>query len=315
MTTSNSKTDTSQEGHTAAQKSIEPTLFRDLIMLAKPRIITLLVITCLAAMFVATRGNLDLISTALVFWTCAGLALSAAGANMVNMWYDGDIDALMTRTRKRPVPQGRMAGKTVLLLGIVLGVVAFALLWLSVNLLTALMAAAGYLFYVFIYTMLLKRRTVQNIVIGGAAGAFPPLVGWAAVQNSVSEPTAWLLFAVIFFWTPPHFWALALYKCADYTKAGVPMLPVVRGERETKLQILYYLLILIPITLGLGLFEPAFGGIYLITACVLGAVWFYKAIKLWQEEGAARAPDVFKFSLYYLAVLFLAMAVDTFFLL
>ena len=292
-----------------------PGLVRDLLQLAKPRIITLLVITCLAAMFVATRGNMALISLPLVFWTCLGLSLSAAGANMVNMWYDADIDAVMKRTHKRPVPQGRMTGRTVLLLGIALGVAAFMLLWGTVNLLTAAMAGAGYLFYVFIYTMLLKRRTVQNIVIGGAAGAFPPLVGWAAVQNTVTDPTAWLLFAVIFFWTPPHFWALALYKCADYTKAGVPMLPVIHGERETKLQILYYLLILIPITLGLGVFEPAFGAIYLLTALFLGAVWFYKSLRLWREPGTTLAPDAFKFSLYYLAVLFLAMAVDTFVLL
>ena len=293
----------------------QPSLFRDLIMLAKPRIITLLVITCFGAMFVATRGNMALISLPLVFWTCFGLGLSAAGANMVNMWYDADIDAVMKRTQNRPVPRGRMKAGTVLMMGILLGIVAFLLLWATVNLLTALMAAAGYLFYVFIYTMFLKRRTVQNIVIGGAAGAFPPLVGWAAVQNSVADPTAWFLFAVIFFWTPPHFWALALYKCADYTKAGIPMLPVIRGERETKLQILYYLLILIPITLGLGVFEPAFGAIYMLTALFLGAVWFYKSLSLWREPGTALAPDAFKFSLYYLAVLFLAMAVDTFVLL
>ena len=292
-----------------------PTLTRDLIMLAKPRIITLLVITCFGAMFVATRGNLALISLPLIFWTCLGLAISAAGANMVNMWYDQDIDALMKRTQKRPVPQGRMSGHVVLALGIALGLAAFLLLWATVNILTATMAAAGYLFYVFIYTMFLKRRTVQNIVIGGAAGAFPPLVGWAAVQNTVADPTAWFLFAVIFFWTPPHFWALALYKCADYTKAGIPMLPVVRGERETKLQILYYLLILIPITLGLGLFEPAFGIIYMATAVVLGLAWLYKSIQLWRDDHIALAPEVFKFSLYYLALLFLAMAVDTFVLL
>ena len=288
---------------------------RDIIMLAKPRIITLLVITCFGAMFVATRGNMALMSLPLVFWTCFGLGLSAAGANMVNMWYDADIDAVMKRTQKRPIPQGRMKAKNVLALGITLGIAAFLLLWGTVNLLTALMAAAGYLFYVFIYTMLLKRRTVQNIVIGGAAGAFPPLVGWAAVQNTVADPTAWFLFAVIFFWTPPHFWALALYKCADYTKAGIPMLPVIHGERETKLQILYYLLVLIPITLGLGIFEPAFGVIYMATALVLGAAWVFKALQLWREEGISHAPEVFKFSLYYLAFLFLAMAVDTFVLL
>lgn len=287
-------------------------LFKDIIMLSKPRIVTLLVITCLGAMFVATRGNMALISASLIFWTCLGLGLSAAGANMINMWYDRDIDVIMKRTQKRPIPQGRMQPRTVLWLGICFGVGAFLLLWDKVNLLTAAMAASGYLFYVFIYTMILKRRTVQNIVIGGAAGAFPPLVGWAAVQNSVADPTAWFLFAVIFFWTPPHFWALALYKCADYTKAGIPMLPVVHGNRETKLQIIYYLLILIPITLGLGFFEPTFGGVYLCMATFLGLMWLYKATKLWREDNITHAPDVFKFSLFYLTWLFAVMVVEVF---
>ncbi len=287
------------------------TLFSDVIALSKPRIVLLLVITCLGAMFVATHGNTDLISVAVVFWTCSGLAISAAGANMVNMWYDRDIDAIMERTKKRPIPQGRMQPRTVLALGIIFGISAFLLLWATVNLLTAAMAAAGYLFYVFIYTMYLKRRTVHNIVIGGAAGAFPPLVGWAAIQGTL-DPTAWLLFAIIFFWTPPHFWALALYKCIDYTKAGIPMLPVVHGERETKLQIVYYLLVLIPITLSAFMFEPSFGVIYLTTASILAIVWLYKAVRLLFANNIKRAPDVFKYSLYYLAILFTAMVVDTF---
>lgn len=288
-----------------------PQLARDIIALSKPRIILLLVITCLGAMFVATRGNMYLISFPLAFWTCLGLALSAAGANMVNMWYDRDIDAVMSRTIKRPLPQGRLHPLFVLGLGGVLGVSAFILLWCTVNLLTALMAASGYLFYVFIYTMFLKRRTVQNIVIGGAAGAFPPLVGWAAVQNSL-DPTAWFMFAVIFFWTPPHFWALALYKCKDYTKAGVPMLPVVKGDDVTKRQMMIYLLILVGITLSAILFEPTFSMIYLLSAFALGGIWIYKTFRLMRADDVAYAPDVFKFSLYYLALLFLAMVVDTF---
>ncbi|MBA44453.1 MAG: protoheme IX farnesyltransferase [Magnetococcales bacterium] len=288
-----------------------PQLARDIIALSKPRIILLLVITCLGAMFVATRGNMYLISFPLAFWTCLGLALSAAGANMVNMWYDRDIDAVMSRTQRRPLPQGRLHPLFVLGLGGVLGVSAFMLLWCTVNLLTALMAASGYLFYVFIYTMFLKRRTVQNIVIGGAAGAFPPLVGWAAVQNSL-DPTAWFMFAVIFFWTPPHFWALALYKCKDYTKAGVPMLPVVKGDEVTKRQMMFYLLILVSLTLSAVLFEPTFGMIYFLSAFVLGGIWIFKTFRLMRADDIAFAPDVFKFSLYYLAFLFLAMVVDTF---
>ena len=288
-----------------------PQFARDIIALAKPRIILLLVITCLGAMFVATRGNLDLISTPLAFWTCLGLALSAAGANMVNMWYDRDIDAIMSRTQKRPLPQGRLHPLFVLGLGIACGAGAFFLLWHMVNLLTAQMAAAGYLFYVFIYTMLLKRRTVQNIVIGGAAGAFPPLVGWAAVQNSL-DPTAWFMFAVIFFWTPPHFWALALYKCKDYTNAGIPMLPVVKGDDVTKRQMMFYLMILVSITLSAVLFEPTFGLIYFLSAFVLGCIWTFKTFRLMRADDIAYAPDVFKFSLYYLALLFAVMVIDTF---
>ena len=285
--------------------------WRDIVMLAKPRIIALLVITCMGAMAVATRGNTDLLTPLNMLWTALGLSLSAAGANMVNMWYDRDIDAVMTRTQKRPLPQGRMHPLFVLGLGIVLGVTAFVLLWQQVNLLTACMAGSGYLFYVFIYTMLLKRRTVQNIVIGGAAGAFPPLVGWAAVQNDISfVPMA--MFAIIFLWTPPHFWALALQKNADYTRAGVPMLPVVKGEAETKVQILYYMLALIPVTLAVPLFEPNFGLIYLLSAAVLGGMWLYKGVRLLREDGITCAAEVFRFSLSYLALLFLAMLVDTF---
>lgn len=285
---------------------------RDIIALSKPRIITLLVITCLGAMFVATGGNMALISWQLIGWTCLGLALSAAGANMVNMWYDRDIDAVMARTQKRPLPQGRLHPLFVLGLGILLGAGAFFMLWYTVNLLTAQMAAAGYLFYVLIYTMLLKRRTVQNIVIGGAAGAFPPLVGWAAVQNSL-DPAAWLMFAVIFFWTPPHFWALALYKCKDYTKANIPMLPVIKGNDVTKRQMMFYLLILISLTLSAVLLnKPAFEMIYFLSAFILGGIWLYKTHRLLRSDGIEHAPDVFKFSLYYLALLFLAMVIDTF---
>ena len=287
------------------------TLLGDLLLLAKPRIILLLVITCVGAMFVATEGNLYLIDAHTVFWGTFGLALSAAGANMVNMWYDRDIDIIMERTRKRPLPQGRMHPLFVLGLGIVLGIGSALLLWWQVNLLTAEMAAAGYLFYVLIYTFLLKRRTVQNIVIGGAAGAFPPLVGWAAVQGHL-DWLPWGMFLIIFLWTPPHFWALALKKCADYTHAGVPMMPVVRGDAETKAQIVYYLLLLVPVTLALPLVGRSLGMIYFLTALVLGAIWLYKALRLMYAPDNELAMDCFKFSLTYLALLFGAMVLDTF---
>ena len=230
---------------------------------------------------------------------------------MINMWYDHDIDKIMERTKNRPIPAGRIQRNTALYLGIFLGAFSTLLLGFLVNWIAALMALSGYLFYVFIYTMFLKRRTSQNIVIGGAAGAFPPLVGWAAVQGDVNSLVPWLMFAVIFFWTPPHFWALALRKCKDYTKAGVPMLPVVKGDAETKIQMLYYMLILIPVSLAFGLFAP-FGFIYLITAVILGGIWLYKIVKLMYAEDNDRALDVFMFSLYYLSILFTAMVVDTF---
>ncbi len=297
--------------HSPARLASLRAVLRDVVMLMKPRIILLLVITCLCAMFVATNGNLDLLSAHLVLWTCLGLALSAGGANMVNMWYDRDIDAVMERTKRRPLPGGRMHPLTVLALGVVLGIGSFVLLWGTVNFLTAAMAASGYLFYVLVYTFYLKRRTVQNIVIGGAAGAFPPLVGWAAVQDSLAL-MPWAMFLIIFLWTPPHFWALALRKNADYTRAGVPMMPVIRGEAETKAQIVYYMLILIPVTVGVVAFHPMLGWVYGLSALGLGAVWLYKGVRLMYTDGTDRAMDVFTFSLYYLALLFAAMVLDTF---
>jgi protoheme IX farnesyltransferase len=300
---------TGEEGN--FHKTHSSGFIRDIIQLMKPRIIVLLVITCAGAMLVATKGNIDLLSAQTFIWTCIGLSLSAGGANMINMWYDHDIDKVMQRTKDRPIPAGRLSRNTSLYWGIFLGIFSTALLWLLVNDVAALMALSGYLFYVFIYTMLLKRRTAQNIVIGGAAGAFPPLVGWAAVQGNVFDLVPWLMFAVIFFWTPPHFWALALKKCQDYTKVGIPMLPVVKGDTETKLQIVYYMLVLLPVVLAFGLFAP-FGFIYLTSAVILSAIWLYKAIRLMYAEDNELAMDVFMFSLYYLALLFLAMVVDTF---
>ncbi|MDD9911780.1 MAG: heme o synthase [Alphaproteobacteria bacterium] len=291
-------------------------VIKDVFQLGKPKIIVLLAITCVAGYLVATRGNTDLINLSTLWWSTFGLCLSAMGANTINMWWDRDIDCVMKRTQTRPLPSRRMQPNTVLALGIAEGILAFVLLWGTVNLWTALMAASGYLFYVLVYTMLLKRRTVQNIVIGGAAGAFPPLVGWAAVQGDVSSPIPWVMFAIIFFWTPPHFWALALMANKDYAKAGIPMLPVIKGVAETKVQIMYYLLILIPITLTLGLFAP-FGFLYLSMAAALGAWWLWLVRKLllagdMETVDFPLTKKCFMFSVYYLAALFFIMVLDTF---
>lgn len=292
-------------------------LARDLITLVKPRIILLLAITSVCGALVAVKGNLDLLhlATPAILWGTLGLILSAGGANAVNMWFDRDIDPLMNRTKNRPLPAGRMQPRTVLAIGITL-ILLGGLTAACANLLTAAMALSGALFYVFIYTMLLKRNTVQNIVIGGAAGAFPPLVGWASVQNDISSPLPWLMFAIIFLWTPPHFWALALMTNADYTRARIPMYPVVHGEPATRLAIVRYLTILIPVTLLGGLFAPL-GWLYTFTALGLAAWWGWSAWQLLhasQTTAQKRAPAqlVFTRSLYYLALVFLAMVIDSF---
>ena len=216
-------------------------MVRDYVLLTKPRIVVLLLITGFAAMWVAAGGPPP---PGVTVVTMVGLAMSCGAANAINMWYDRDIDAIMTRTQRRPLPAGRLTPAQALRFGVVTGVLSFLVL-LTVNLLTALLATAGLLFYVLVYTMWLKRSTVHNIVIGGAAGAAPPLVGWAAVTGRL-DWAALVMFLVVFVWTPPHFWALALFRGEDYERAGVPMLPVVRGERAAKWQILFYSLLLIP---------------------------------------------------------------------
>src|SRR5207248_2726947 len=238
----------------------------DYVSLAKPRIIPLLLITALGGMMMAERGWP---STGLVVLTLLGGALAAAGAGAINCWIDRDLDGAMLRTRRRPLPDGRIAPSHALLFGIALGLAAFVLLAFWVNVLTATLAISGLLFYVFVYTLWLKRWTVQNIVIGGAAGAVPPVVGWAAVTHRV-DLTAIYLFAVIFLWTPPHFWALALRLKGDYARAHVPMLPVVRGEAVARRQILFYTLVLVAVTLAVVV-TGALGLLYLAGAAVLGS--------------------------------------------
>jgi heme o synthase len=276
--------------------------------LTKPRIIELLLITTVPTMFLAKRG---LPSPWLVTTTLLGGSLSAASANVINCYLDRDIDAAMRRTRRRPLPTHQVAPLDALRFGLVLGVAGFVWLWATVNLLSAALATGAILFYVFVYTIGLKRRSTQNIVIGGAAGAVPVLVGWAAVTGRIEVP-ALVLFAIIFYWTPPHFWALSLRYKDDYEAAGVPMLPVVRGAKETSHQILYYTLLLVSVTL---LLYPAgrMGIIYLVTAVVLGAAFVWRAAGLWREVSGKRAIRLFSFSNQYLALLFLAMAVDAVF--
>jgi protoheme IX farnesyltransferase len=275
------------------------------VLLTKPRIVELLLVTTVPTMFIAERG---VPSPWLVAATLFGGALSAASANVINCYLDRDIDALMRRTARRPLPAHRVDPADALRFGLVLGVAGFAWLWATVNLLSAALATAAILFYVFVYTLGLKRRSTQNIVIGGAAGAVPVLVGWAAVTGRVELP-ALVLFAIIFYWTPPHFWALALRYKDDYAAAGVPMLPVVRGAAETSTQILYYTVLLVTVTL---LLYPAgrMGVIYLAAAVALGAAFIWRALALRRDLSGKRAIRLFSFSNQYLALLFLAMALD-----
>ena len=278
---------------------------RAYFLLTKPRIIELLLVTTVPTMFIAARG---VPSPWLMAATLFGGALSAASANVLNCYLDRDIDALMRRTARRPLPAHRVDPGDALRFGLVLGVAGFVWLWAAVNLLSAVLATSAILFYVFVYTLGLKRRSTQNIVIGGAAGAVPVLVGWSAVTGRVELP-ALVLFAIIFYWTPPHFWALSLRFKDDYAAAGVPMLPVVRGARETSTQILYYTVLLVAVTL---LLYPAgrMGALYLAAAVALGGAFIWRALELRRDLTGRRAIRLFSFSNTYLALLFLAMALD-----
>ncbi len=284
----------------------QPSLLADLVTLTKPRIISLLLVTTVAPMFITPAG---LPSPSLVLWVILGGYLMAGGANAINMWFDRDIDNKMTRTRLRPIPSGRIPATLGLGFGITLALLAFAIFWYQVNSLSAWLALGGLLFYVFVYTIWLKRSSPQNIVIGGAAGAFPPLVGWAAMTGRL-DLAAVYLFAIIFYWTPPHFWALALIKRGEYAKAGVPMMPVVRGEARTKFEMLAYTLILLPLTL-MPTFFGALGIFYGVAAAVLGARLLWLCIQLHREKtDGPVAWRMYRYSLLYLALLFVAMGVD-----
>jgi protoheme IX farnesyltransferase len=275
----------------------------DYVALTKPKVQSLLLLTTVCSMEIAGDPSIGLIAL-----TVVGGYLSAGGAGAVNHWYDRDIDAQMPRTAGRPVPSGRVAPRAALIYGIVLAALSYALLATTVNVLAASLALCGFLGYVFVYTVWLKRRTPQNIVIGGAAGAFPPLVGWAAVTGGLGGMPLYL-FAIVFFWTPPHFWALSLLMKDEYARVGVPMLPVVRGEDETRKQILLYAVLLWAIT-QLPFCAGGLGTFYLISSLVLGGLLIGGAVVLYRRADRRSALRLYLFSLLYLALLFGAMVID-----
>lgn len=280
---------------------------RDYIALTKPRVISLLLFTTLAAMFIAA-DSVHRVTLPLFLAVAIGGYAAAGAANAINMVIDRDIDGRMTRTTSRPTVTQRISTRDAMIFALAMESLSFGLLWAAANLLAASLALAGLLFYVFIYTLLLKRRTWHNIVIGGAAGAFPPLVGWAAVTGSLSV-LAWYLFAIIFVWTPVHFWALALLIKDDYASAGVPMLPCVKGDRATVAQIAIYMFVTVIVTF-LPLLTEGLHAIYFIGAIVLNAVLIRKTVQLYREATRPRASSLFHYSMLYLALLFLAMAID-----
>jgi protoheme IX farnesyltransferase len=274
--------------------------------LTKPRVIELLLVTTLPAMILAAG---ELPSLTLIAEVLVGGALAAGGANTINCWIERDRDQVMHRTAHRPLPSGKVSPEGALIFGLVLEVGAFALLWGTVNLLSAVLAVSATLFYVFVYTIWLKPRSPQNIVIGGAAGAVPVLVGWAAVTGEVAAP-AWVLFAIVFFWTPPHFWALSLRYFDDYKAAGIPMLPVAKGVAVALREILVYSVVVFATTLVLP-FVADTGVIYLVAAIALGLVFMWRALQLVRHSTPERAIKFFTLSNIYLASLFAAIAVDT----
>jgi heme o synthase len=297
-------TDTTQSLWTTTQ----PARVRDYVDLLKPRVMSLVVFTGLVGVLIAPVH----IHPFEAFLAVLAIALGSGAAGCVNMWYERDLDALMVRTANRPLPAGRVEPDDALGLGVLLSIFSVLLMALATNFVAAALLTAAILFYVFVYTIWLKRRTPQNIVIGGAAGAFPPMIGWAAATGDVS----WVglaLFLLIFLWTPPHFWALALYRSDDYRRAGVPMLPVVAGPRETKKQMLLYTLLLVPVALAPTLLG-AVGWLYGAVAVALSVGFIGHAVIVWRaaddRRGHGAAKRMFKFSLMYLAVLFAALPVD-----
>jgi protoheme IX farnesyltransferase len=276
----------------------------DYVALTKPRVISLLLVTTLATMFVANSSP----GIGVILATMLGGYLAAGGAGAINHYLERDIDARMARTSRRPLPDGRVQPRAALWFGILLGLAAFGLFAVAVNMTAALLAMAGLLGYVFVYTLWLKPITSQNIVIGGAAGAVPPLVGWAAAAGQL-DASAFYLFAIVFYWTPPHFWALALLIKDDYARTGIPMLPVVDGEPETRRQILLYGWLLLAIT-ALPVIGGLFGAVYAVSAAILDGAFLWLCLRLHRRADRRSAAILFHYSLAYLALLFAAMALD-----
>ena len=277
----------------------------DFFALMKPRVMSLVVFTGFAGLVVAPGEIHPLLAAVAIL--CIALASGAAGA--INMWYDRDIDAVMERTRERPIPTGRVEPAEALTFGVILSAFAVMMMFLATNAVAAGLLAAAVLFYVFVYTVWLKRRTPQNIVIGGAAGAFPPAIGWAVVTGNIGIEAV-ILFALIFFWTPPHFWALALYRSKDYAAAGVPMLPVIRGARATKWQMLAYTLLLLPLALMPCIAGFASWVLYGSAAGILSGVFILSALRVLTDETDRSAKRMFGFSIFYLFALFGLLVAD-----
>jgi protoheme IX farnesyltransferase len=288
--------------HAAPHPSAAARVIRDYLTLTKPKVQSLLLFTTVTTMYAAGDP-----SAQLILLTCFGGALSAGGAGAINHAIDRDVDRVMARTADRPVAAGRISPAAAIAFGCLLGLASFALLALTVNPLAAALSLSGLLGYVFVYTLWLKRSTPQNIVIGGAAGAVPPLVAWAAVTGGLNG-MAFYLFAIVFFWTPPHFWALSLLMKDEYAKAGIPMLPVVRGEEETRRQILLYTVLLYAVT-QLPFCAGGLGVAYLIPSMLLGAAFVYFAVRLLRSRERRWALRTYLFSLAYLALLFLSIAI------
>jgi len=302
-------TDIVADTGTASSAAMLPADWRDFLALTKPRVMTLVVFTGLCGMLAAPHA----INPVLGFTAILCIALGAGAAAALNQWYEADLDALMERTAKRPLPAGRMERQSALHFGVGLGVFSVLLMGLALNTLSAAILTVSILFYVLVYTVWLKRRTPQNIVIGGAAGAFPPLIGWAAATGHVELMPA-LLFALVFLWTPPHFWALSLFVRTDYARAGVPMLPVVAGLRHTRLQVLLYTLPMVAVAVAPWPLKLA-GSIYGVTATALSMVFFALAVRValnTETDQATMKPErqLFAFSILYLFVLFGALVVD-----
>jgi protoheme IX farnesyltransferase len=293
-------TEVNQTSSTAAQFEE----IKHYLSLLKPRVMSLVVFTAICGLLVAP-GDINLL-VGIIAIICISFGSGASGA--INMWYERAIDAKMKRTQGRPLPQGKLSPENALEFAGVLAFVSVLVMAFAVNLTSAALLLAAILFYVFIYTIWLKPRTPQNIVIGGAAGAFPPMIGWAAVTGDISVHS-FILFAIIFLWTPPHFWALSIYRNEDYTKAGIPMMPVVHGVEETKKQILFYSVILFAVTL-LPYFVSNSGITYLVSAVILGILFIYHAFNIYREPSEKNCKILFGYSIIYLFVLFTLLVVD-----